>query len=192
MRKEDWQRFQTLMREADVLTVMPNGKDLEDMTTALFAALGPYPVEAVEDAVWDHCRKCRFFPMLADIVTRIEGQAEERALLAWMMLKKAERRYGLTRSFRFPNPAVQFTVEALGGWRKLYLRGLDAPNVERDFMRLYGIAERRGVTWGDVESQYNQGDLERTARILKYPELPPVYDAATDRPLLPQALEVTA
>ena len=185
--EQDYSRFAELMSDTAQLTVLQSGKSLGRVTLALFKELQKYPWEAVEEAVIRHREQEEFFPTLASIVKRIEGCADERALMAWTLVKKAERKYGLSYSFRFPTPAIQFAIEALGGWRKLYykLSGSEERFIEHDFSRLHALAEQRGVTWADVETLYFKGDLERTARSLnaKERELPPIHDVLTGQPI---------
>lgn len=171
MTDTDKQAFENLMIYAEKATIVPAGKDLRTMAKWMFEELRAYPFEVVDAAVKEYCRTERFFPMLSDIVRRIEGDAEERAILAWALIKKTERKCGLSRSFRFPSPAIQFAVEALGGWRKLYyqLGGADERFLELRFVKFYGIAEKRGVTWADVETPYFRGDRELTALALGDP-----------------------
>ena len=127
-------------------------KKLEGATPAL----GPYSVEAVEDAVWDHCRKCRFFPMLADIRDLIDGTPEEQAAEAWGVVLEARRRYRAWRGVRFPNPAFHYAIRLMGGWEdlcgvneeELYWRG-------KDFRELY-VTGMRKARW-EYEPAYFKG-----------------------------------
>ena len=125
------------MDRAALVTVLQNGRDFEDLKTALFLALA------------EHCRASRFFPMLADIVTRIEGNIEDRAALAWSLVRKAVRKYGSGRSIRFSNdPVIHYAIEKMGGWWHLD-RVLDNENEPwkfKEFARFYRLGEKR-VSW---------------------------------------------
>lgn len=149
MLKQDYPAFSELMQRADAVTVMPNGKVLGQVITALFIGLKDYALEAVVMAVEAHCRSDRFFPMLADIVTRIEGNVEDRAALAWSLVRKAVRKYGTGRSIRFSNdPVIHYAIEKMGGWWYLD-RVLDDENEPwkfKEFARFYRLGEKR-VSW---------------------------------------------
>lgn len=161
VREQDRGHFRELMRRAAALTVMPGGKDLGRTTEALFEALRPYPFAAVLDAVRAYCRSERFFPMLSDIVTHIEGRAVERAALAWVMVLRAVRRYGRYESVRFPSPATHWAVVQMGGWRRLSAMLTDENErfVARDFERLYALGER-AVASGAPVPDHLRGEHE--------------------------------
>ena len=132
------------MDRAAIVTVLQNGRDFEDLKTALFLALQEYSLAQVTLAVAEHCRASRFFPMLADIVTCIEGSVEDRAALAWSLVRKAIRRYGTGRNIRFPHPATHYALDKMGGWWSLN-RILDSDNEpfkSREFARFYRLGEK--------------------------------------------------
>ncbi len=144
MLKQDYPAFSELMQRADAVTVMPNGKVLGQVITALFIGLKDYTLETVVRAVETHCRSDRFFPMLADIVKQIEGDPRDRATLAWALVLKAERKYGTGRSIRFSNPATHFAIEKMGGWWHLYhvLSDTNESFKAKDFIQLYCLGEK--------------------------------------------------
>ena len=100
--------FYELLDFANELTIMPNGKSLERMKKVLFLGLAEYPLKIIAEAINAHCRVSRFFPMLADIITQIEGNVEDRAALAWSLVLKAKRKYRLRKGLRFPIPAIHY------------------------------------------------------------------------------------
>lgn len=172
-----------MMQWAADVTTMPNGKDLGRTAKALFDALSPYPYEAVEAAVKGSCRHERFFPMLADIVTRIEGTSEERAAMAWALVLRAMGRWGYWDSVRFPDPAIHFAIQQMGGWRRLCssLTNDELPFRGRDFAQHYSMFDRvRHATSvpaylaGAHELNNRRHGLERPRR---------VYDAVTGEPV---------
>lgn len=167
MTTEDFKTFQGIMHQAADLTVMPNGKDIERTIIALFEGLKQYGLGDVSRAVSEHCRSERFFPMLADIVRRIEGSAEDRAASAWALVLKAIERFGHSDSVRFPLPAIHYAVQQMGGWRHLCrtLTNDDLPFRAKDFERYYLIGENI-ASWTDAEGKtrvpsYLQGEHER-------------------------------
>ncbi|MBQ4418773.1 MAG: hypothetical protein II870_03975, partial [Synergistaceae bacterium] len=153
MRREDYGEFYALMEQALDLTVMPNGKDPERVITTLFAALAPYPLELVREAVIAHCRSEKFFPMLADIVRRIEGTAEERAAVAWAALRDAIRRH-TAESIKFSSPAMHYAIKQMGGWLKLcYMSSRELDFREKTFAMFYSIGERK-ASWDGANGTY--------------------------------------
>lgn len=92
-----------------------------------------------------------YMPKPVDVINAIEGTSEDRAMLAWALVVKAEGKYGVDFSIRFPHPAIHFAIEKMGGWRHLY-RVLSDDNerfLARDFARLYAIGERCAA-WENV------------------------------------------
>lgn len=144
MTEADFPAFVDIMRRAAELTTVPNGKEVDRVTLALFEELIQYPLEPVREAVRDHCRAEKFFPMLADIVARIEGRAEDRAAAAWAMVLRAMGRFGYYDSVKFSDPATHYAIGQMGGWRYLseHLTAESAPFRAKDFARFFGIGER--------------------------------------------------
>ena len=188
MRKDEFQAFCELMERAADVTVMPNGKNLERVTVALFEGLAAYPLAVVAEAVAAHCRSGRFFPMLSDIVTRIEGKVEDRAAAAWALVLKAVARHGHWDSVRFPVPAIHYAIGQMGGWRHLCCT-LTADNIPfraRDFSGHFAVGERV-ASWEEAAGPgpervrvpaYLPGEHELNNRARGY-DLRRVWDAGT-------------
>ena len=156
MHQQDFNAFNKLMKRAANLTAMPNGKDPQSVSLALFEALSEYPFEAVAKAIGEHCKTQRFFPMLADIRDIIDGTLKEQAAEAWGVVLEARKRYRAWRGVRFPNPAFHYAIRLMGGWEELcrvdedqlYWRG-------KDFKELY-ITGVRKARW-EYEPAYFKG-----------------------------------
>ena len=179
MREQDHEAFQKLMDRAAIVTVLQNGRDFDDLKTALFLALQEYTLDEVTRAVAEHCRASRFFPMLADIVIRIEGSVEDRAALAWSLVRKTIRRYGTGRNLRFPHPAIHYALDKMGGWWSLN-RLLDSDNEQwkfREFARFYRLGEKYASWNGEYGKEkvlpYLPSEYGRRGKEL------PIYDAET-------------
>jgi len=144
MQKADYPRFRELLLWAAQVTVVPNGKDAGEISLALFDALAGYPLDAVRDAVEAHCRAEKFFPMLADIVARIEGTAADRAQAAWALVMRAVERIGSWDSVRFPDAAIHYAISQMGGWMHLceILTDTREPFLAQDFSRHFLMGER--------------------------------------------------
>ena len=144
MIESDRPAFDEIMDFVNDLTIMPSGKDLSRMKTALFTSLAQYPLDVVAKAVNAHCRTEKFFPMLADIIRQIEGTPDERAALAWSLVMKAKRKYKLRRAIKFPVPAIHFAIEKMGGWERVYW-SIDDSNESfkaAEFQRFFKIGEK--------------------------------------------------
>ena len=188
MTEADYQAFAEFMERAAEITTVPNGKDIGRVTIALFEELLPYPLERVREALSDHCRSERFFPTLADIVTRIEGRAEDRAAAAWAMVLKAMGRFGYYDSVRFPDAAIHYAVAQMGGWQYLS-ENTTAENATfrgKDFARFYALGERIAA-WVDTPGKvrvapYLVGRHEAENAKNGY-DRRKVWDAETFRPI---------
>ena len=187
MQQQEHEDFWKLMDRAAIVTIMPNGKDFNDVTSALFLALRDYAFQDVRQAVIEHCRTNRFFPMLADIVTRIEGNVEDRAALAWSMVRKTIRRYGTSQNVRFPSPAIHYALDKMDGWMRLN-RILDSDNEPwkfREFARFYRLGEKY-ASWGgehgkETVQAYLPSEYEIVNRrgVCESPQK--IYDAETGK-----------
>ena len=184
--ERDYKRFIELMQYASELTVLPNGKDIGKMSLAFFKELASYPFEAVQAAVEAHCREEKFFPMLADIVTRIEGRSEDRAAAAWALVLKAISRYGRVDSVRFPDPAIHYAISQMGGWRNLCqtLMTEEIPFRGKDFAGYFSMGERL-ASWEAAPGKvrvpaYLIGEHEISNRAQGY-ALRKVWDVSTGR-----------
>ena len=144
MSEKDRVAFYGLIEVINDLTIMPSEKDLDRMKEILFVNLSQYPFDVVSKALYAHCREEKFFPMLADIVRQIEGTLEERAAMAWALVMKAKQKYKLRKAIRFPDPAIHFAIEKMGGWERVYWLVDDANESFRaaEFQRFFRIGEK--------------------------------------------------
>ena len=115
----------------------------------LYEILGEYSMEDVRSAMEDHLRSSPFPPKPADIVKRIDGSAEERALWAFQCVARAMEQLGYVRSVKWSDPRIHYAVDRMGGWMALCERctAEKLPFIEKDFVRHYSYAERRHVSW---------------------------------------------
>ena len=166
------------MQQALDLAVMTNGKDPERTITMLFAALAQYDLGLVRQAVIEHCRVEKFFPMLADIISRIDGIAEERADLACASIRETIRRYA-DDSIKFASPAMPYAIQQMGGWIKLYnLSSREIDFREKTFAMFYSIGERK-ASWDGANGsykvlQYFLGECDLHNRLNGYEDIVPI------------------
>lgn len=144
MTQQDFELFKKMMKQAESMTIMPNGKDIDCVTFALFEGLKQYDIEDVRRAVVEHCRTEKFFPMLADIIKRIDGDTDSKAASAWALVLKTISRHGHTDSVKFPHPAIHYAIQQMGGWRYLCetLTNDAVPFRAKDFAGYYTTGER--------------------------------------------------
>lgn len=102
--------------------------------------LAPYPIEDVETALRRHMVESPFMPKPADVIRAIDGTAEDRAAAAWALLEDAVARCGVYLDVRFPDPAIHYAIEQMGGWRTVSMTFSDFKR--RDFERHYRRGER--------------------------------------------------
>ena len=150
----DYQRFLALMRNAAEKTVAPAEKDIGRAALAMFHDLEGYTFEAVQNAVDAHCRSERFFPTLADIISRLEGNAADRAAVAWSAVLWAVERIGSWESVCFPCPAIHYAISRMGGWVHLceVLSHEREPFLSKDFARFFSIGENIAA-WEDGDGK---------------------------------------
>lgn len=114
---------QDKLRLIDVLTaafsIYPNVK-LTPMATELWlAALDPFDIRAVQEALSAHVRNPdvgQYPPKPADVVRHLQGASGESAAWAWAKVDRAARTVGGYASVAFDDPAIHLAIEGLGGW----------------------------------------------------------------------------
>ena len=83
--------------------------------------LSEYTIEQLEKACHDFTRELgrKFFPSIPEFHQAVFGNPTEKALEALALVKKAMSGSGSYRCVGFSDPALQVTVERLGGWIEL-------------------------------------------------------------------------
>ncbi|MBA7589102.1 hypothetical protein ES708_31177 [subsurface metagenome] len=120
----------------------------------------------------------KFFPKIADIKEITEGNLEDEAEIAWLILKeKIESHDGYVSVSFLENPVIGSVVEALGGWIRICDTTIEEEKwVKKEFIKLYPIMKRRDnhpeKLTGIIELENNQKGysegymLERYGRLL--------------------------
>ncbi|GHV35048.1 hypothetical protein FACS1894187_06900 [Synergistales bacterium] len=190
MRKDQYPEFINIMKRVATLTYKPKNTDFNELVLALFEELAPrYELSQVETAVRIHVNLEKFFPMLSDIVKRIDGTPEERATMAWALVVEAVRHIGHSNSVAFPTPAYNFAIRQMGGWIALCpsLRDEELKWRGKEFERAFIFGEREAV-WDDTPGKirverYCVGSYEVNNRAQGH-ALPDVIDAKTRQPIV--------
>lgn len=185
MKPDDGPAFVELLGE--VAEVYGRDKLTPRAARIYFNAVEAHSLSEVRAALARHVKANKFFPRPADILEQIEGSAEDRARAAWRKVLAALSRCGTWESVRFDDPRIHAALENMGGW--ISLGGMETkelPFREKDFAAWYAKAERAGADWNTVPGALF-GRIAATNRANGH-ALPPVYDAATGKPLnaLPQ------
>jgi hypothetical protein len=112
----DTPAFVAMLRE--VFGLYPSAKPLAEGQVAMFfRALQQYPMEAVRAALDAHVRDAergRYAPVPADVISKIEGNADELALIAWGRVIAAAKAGGAC----FEGPA-QAALDSMGGMARV-------------------------------------------------------------------------
>lgn len=84
-----------------------------------FEVLKGYEIDEIERAAMGHLAdpdSGMFAPKPADIVKRIDGNANSRATVAWSKVSKAIGKVGQYDSVAFDDPLIHAVIEDMGGW----------------------------------------------------------------------------
>jgi hypothetical protein len=106
------------------------------------SALSDLSIEDVRRAANHIARTATFFPKPVEFRTFIEGNLDDKAMLAWTVAQK-NKNAGL--SIKFEDKAIHGTVEAMGGWVKFCQ--MDDYKEEawqmKDFIKMYKVVGDR-------------------------------------------------
>jgi hypothetical protein len=185
MQDRDLKRFAELLagvsEQYGQAPLKPGGLSL------FFAALREFPFDAVAAALTMHVKTSVFMPKAADIVTILQGTAEDRGRLAFQKVLRAISSHGSYSSIRFEDPRIHYALDRMGGWQKVCLMPLDeTPFREKDFCQHYALAERAGITWdspgvpryfpGIIEVQNRALGIESPVLLAGAPRMLPMAD----------------
>lgn len=181
MRQEDYGAFVAVM--SAVAETLGYPKLAENGMKLFFDLLKPYTFEQVTRALHAHLLESPYMPKPVDIISRIDGSVDDRAIKAWHRVLEAARQHGAYESVKFDDPVIHFCIERMGGWQKVCMMTEDElPFRERDFRELYKLG--RNVGWEDVP-KYFPGHHEINNRMSGYlefiPALVEIVDTETKR-----------
>ncbi len=169
MRQEDYGAFVAVM--SAVAETLGYPKLAENGMKLFFDLLKPYTFEQVTRALRAHLLESPYMPKPVDIISRIDGSVDDRAIKAWHRVLEAARQHGAYESVKFDDPVIHFCIERMGGWQKVCMMTEDElPFRERDFRELYKLG--KNVGWDHVPA-YFCGFHERNNRMCGYDEFIP-------------------
>lgn len=89
----------------------------DPLSEIYFRALKELPLETFAAAVNRAIATCTFFPKPAELLEIACGAPDDRALAAWLLLERAHREVGQSRSIYIADRALAVTlVDTFGGW----------------------------------------------------------------------------
>ena len=144
----------------------------ELQATVYWEALKDYEDDIVHDALAKGTKyHWRFFPKPPEIVQLIEGNTDDKVLMAWEMLGRAIENVGHSSSIKFSDPVIHSIIDLWGGWIKVCnMDARDFKFMRKDFNSLYRIYSQR-----DGHPAYLIGEHEMNNRqggSLKFIDVP--------------------
>ena len=117
----------------------------EDRAKIYWDILKGYSDLNIKKAVIRSIRELKFFPKISEIIEMIEGNIEDEAEIAWLILKEKIESCGGYKSVSFPNnPVIGSAVEAMGGWIKICDTTIKEEKwVKKEFIKLYPIMKKK-------------------------------------------------
>jgi hypothetical protein len=107
-----------------------------------------YTTEQFQKAIGEVVRSHKYstLPKPAEILEFIEGTRDDRAMIAWLSVRKAIEQYGYTDTVEFEDPIISHCIFQMGGWIEVcQVLNKDIPFMEKEFMDLYRLYEKREI-----------------------------------------------
>jgi hypothetical protein len=110
----------------------------EALLNVYIKILEKYDYKQIEDALIEIVSTAKFFPKPAEILEALHGSKEDRALMSWMKVRDAIRKYGHYSSIDFGDPIIVKAISQIGGWQKLCSTLTDEMIwMQKEFERIY-------------------------------------------------------
>jgi hypothetical protein len=148
----------------EILDMLAEGIGGIEMTALKYkfyeAALSDLTIEQIREAAVIIARTATFYPKPVDFRKAIEGNIDDKAILAWDKALAAKNKYD---SVKFDDPVIHSAIEAMGGWIKFCT--MEDYKEEKwqmtDFTKIYKAMINRGE-----HPDYLSGmvELENSAR----------------------------
>lgn len=130
----------------------------------------------------------KFPPLPCDIVKRIGGSHEERAMLAWSQVRQAVQRIGHYQPVNFGSPLVHGVIIEMGGWGKLCeMKTDEAAFRQAEFVKRFVTYSSRGATPPDAPAFLSGEHGGQPINVLAYLSAKPAAIAAPRQTALPAA-----
>jgi hypothetical protein len=108
-----------------------------------------FSIERFKKAIGEVIKSHKYanLPKPAEILEYLEGTREDNALIAWLKVRGAIENVGYYESVEFDDPVISHCLFQMGGWMKVCeVLNKDLPFMEKDFMELYRLYAKRGIT----------------------------------------------
>lgn len=129
MRQEDKKEFIKLFMG---ISELYEKRLSEALISLYFESLKEFSIENIKKSFNLHAKTSKFFPKPSDLLELIEGNREEKGIVAWKDFREAIRHQGADNSVIFEDPKISWIVESYGGWIKVC--GMETKDL--DFMRV--------------------------------------------------------
>ena len=140
---------QAFMASLTVIAETVNKKISPALMKTYWACLKTYDFSEVQHALSEllknpDVKKHPYFPAPTDVIAIIQGNAEEKSLLAWTAVKKAISTIGHYDSVIFSDELIHAVICDMGGWINLcQCTEKELSFAQREFERLYRLYCRR-------------------------------------------------
>lgn len=112
----------------------------------------------------------KFFPKPAEMINLIRGDAETRAVNAWLEAVHAVKRHGNYVSVKFSDPAIHSVIEAMGGWPQFALMSVNEEKwKQKEFERLYQVLAENPRKGKHPEYLPGEHEIQNEAMGIEYP-----------------------
>jgi hypothetical protein len=146
--------LQLLLATAEVL----RGELSEPAQEMYLSVLMQYDEDQITKALNECVRECRFFPVPADIIERIEGSKKVHAVAAWDNVLSLVRSRGRNYSGGFDHQ-TESALRVIGGWKNLCDTEEKVLSFKmKDFCEAYGTVGHHAF-----DDRRILGDLNRKA-----------------------------
>lgn len=81
-----------------------------------YDVLKEYEFDVVKKSIYELIKTSKFMPKPAEILEQINGNPDEKALIAWQKVMKAIETQGYYETVRFDDVVISACVKELGGW----------------------------------------------------------------------------
>jgi hypothetical protein len=121
----------------------------ETLMDVYWKALEPFTDEQCEKAFSEVIVSSRFFPKPVDIIEKM--QKEDKATEAWVQVLKAMQHIGTSNTPKFHDPAINSTIEVMGGWMQFARMEIEDQRWQRkEFEDLYPAMKRGNNQFEDL------------------------------------------
>jgi hypothetical protein len=114
-----------------------------------YESLKNYTYEAVNSAAMMLLKTHKYntLPKPAEFIEWIDGNQEDRAVIAWTKARRAIREADWCNSVVFDDPVISHVIQDLGGWLQFCdTKKEDIEFMEKRFIQFYRTLSKRGIT----------------------------------------------